>query len=234
MVLGPVADVSGAGGIMGVRSFGGDPERVAEMTVAYSRGLEDGNVLSVAKHFPGHGSPAQNSHKDLAVISSSAEELDRVDLLPFKAYTGAGLSGIMAGHLAVPAVDSLMVPASFSRPILTGLLRERLGFKGLILTDALNMGGATGYNASDALRAGADIVLAPADTEKEVRGVIKDVNDGRIPLSLINDRCGRILLYKYLIKRKIPGRTPGLQELETAMTDSLRRALSGQAVQRNS
>ncbi len=227
MVLGPVADVSASSGIMGRRSFGSDPERVAELTVAYARGLEDGNVVSVAKHFPGHGSPGQDSHNSLAVVASDIERLDTVDMLPFKAYVNAGLSGIMAGHLAVPSVDASLSPASFSRPILTGLLRDSLNFRGLVLTDALNMGGASGYTAADALRAGADIVLAPADTGREFRAIMDEIESNRLPISLVNDRCRRILFYKYLVKRKVPELVPSSCELATPKSDSLIRSLSG-------
>lgn len=227
MVLGPVADVSASSGIMGRRSFGSNPERVAELTVAYARGLEDGNVISVAKHFPGHGSPGQDSHNGVAVVASDMERLDAVDLIPFKAYVNAGLSGVMAGHLAVPSVDSSLSPASFSRPILTGLLRDSLNFRGLVLTDALNMGGAYGYTAADALRAGADIVLAPADTGKEFQAIMSEIESGRLPVSLINDRCRRILFYKYLVKRNVPEMEPAPDELATPQSDSLMRSLSG-------
>lgn len=227
MVLGPVADVAGPGGIMGRRSFGSDPERVALLTVAYARGLEDGNVISVAKHFPGHGSPAYDSHNGVAVISANRDKLDRVDLLPFKAYADAGLSGVMAGHLAVPSVDSTLSPASFSRRLLTGVLRDSLQFRGLVLTDALNMGGAKGYTAADALLAGADIVLAPADTGNEFQSVMTAIAARRLPTHVINDRCRRILFYKYLVKRKLEESAPSANQLDTPQTDSLRRILRG-------
>lgn len=227
MVLGPVADVATETGVMGRRSFGSDPQRVADLTVAYARGLEDGNVLSVAKHFPGHGSPQYDSHNGLAVIPSGIERLETVDLLPFASYIRAGLSGIMAGHLAVPSVDSTFCPASFSRPLLTGLLRDSLNFKGLVVTDALNMGGARGYTAADALRAGADIVLAPADTGEEFNAVMRELAARRLPVALINERCRRVLFYKYLVRRTLPRATPVPEELSTAQTDSLRHRLSG-------
>lgn len=199
MVLGPVLDVvENPRGVIGNRSFGGNPERVATLGVAYAKGLEAGNVLSVAKHFPGHGSPSGDSHKTLPVVERSRGQLDSIDLHPFVRYVDAGLSGVMAGHLAVPAVDSLNLPAAVSPAVLQGLLRDSLRFNGLILTDALNMEGASGYDASAAIAAGADIVIGPADTRKEIEKVIADVADGKIEEKVISDRCRRILFYKFL------------------------------------
>ena len=220
MVLGPVADVSGRGGLLGKRSFGSDPERVARLTVAYSRGLEDGNVFSVAKHFPGHGSPGEDSHRTLPVIDRDKATLDSIDLLPFRAYVNAGLSGIMAGHLEVPAFDTTGRPASFSRELLTGELRERMGFRGLILTDALNMGGAEGYDAVDALLAGADIVLAPADTQLALSRLLAAVRSGRLSSSELGEKVRRILFFKYMLT--LPEGTPP----QTLGPDSIRHSLT--------
>lgn len=225
MVLGPVADVAREGSPLRKRSFGSDAGRVAEMTVAYARGLEDGNVLSVAKHFPGLGSPEKDSHLGKVSVGAGYAQLDSIDLLPFKRYAEAGLSGIMAGHLAVPAIDSSGVPASFSKPVLTGLLREKMGFGGLILTDALNMGGAEGHDAVEALRAGADIILAPADTYREFAGIMHAVREGSLPVAVINDRCRRILFYKYLVRRPLPYSGPDSSDFINTRTDSLRRLL---------
>lgn len=231
MVLGPVADVAGPGSMIGRRSFGLDPRRVADLTVAYGRGLEDGSVISVAKHFPGHGSPRQDSHRKVAVIEGSRERLDSVDLPPFRAYVGAGLSGIMSGHLAVPALDAESRPASFSPPVLTGLLRGEMGFRGLILTDALNMGGAKGFMAADALLAGADIVLAPSDTRRELQSILDAVAEGWLPVRELNDRCRRVLFYKYLSEERVgglSGMSAGpLSEIPGAVSDTLLLRLEG-------
>lgn len=141
MVLGPVVDVAhNIGGVIGSRSFGADPQRVADLGVAYARGVESGRVVSVAKHFPGHGSPEGDSHKSLPVISRSLHQLDSIDLYPFKSYIDSGLSGVMVGHLAVPAIDPKSMPAAVSPVVIKDLLKGEMGFRGLVLTDALNMG----------------------------------------------------------------------------------------------
>lgn len=208
MVLGPVVDVvENPGGVIGDRSFGGDPARVANLGVAYSRGLESGGVLSVAKHFPGHGASPADSHVALPVLSRDRQALDSIDLYPFRSYIDAALNGIMVGHLAVPAVDPEMVPAAVSPAVIGGLLRDSLGFRGLVLTDALNMGGVAGYGAGAALAAGADIVVGPADTAAEISSVIGLLKKGKMKMSVIDDHCRRILFYKFLTglhrKRKI-------------------------------
>lgn len=203
MVLGPVIDVAeNPRGVIGKRSFGNDPRRVADLGVAYAKGLESGGVVSVAKHFPGHGSPGGDSHKQLPVIKKSLHALDSVDLYPFRSYVGAGLSGVMVGHLAVPAIDPEALPAAVSRVVIKDLLRDELGFGGLVLTDALNMGGAEGYGAAEALLAGADIIISPRDTGKEIQEVVRKIRDGSLDEELINDRCRRILFHKYLIGMK--------------------------------
>ena len=142
----PVADVNlnPDNPVIGRRSFGEDPARVASAVVAYSRGMERGGVITTAKHFPGHGDTSTDSHKTLPVVDHSAEFMRENDLLPFIQYINAGLSGVMVGHLSVPSLDKTMTPASLSHAITTGLLQEELGFKGLVFTDALEMKGAVG------------------------------------------------------------------------------------------
>lgn len=199
MVLGPVVDVvENPDGVIGNRSFGNNPERVADLGVAYAKGLESGNVMSVAKHFPGHGSPATDSHRGLPVIERSLHLMDSIDLYPFRHYIEAGLNGIMVGHLSVPAIDPKSLPAAVSPIVIGDLLRDELGFKGLVLTDALNMGAVEGYGAYAALVAGADIVVSPADTGNEIRTVIEMVRKGKMDVSVIEDRCRRIIFYKFL------------------------------------
>ncbi len=218
MVLGPVLDVapSTGKGVMGDRAFGSDPERVAALGTAYARGLEAGDVMSVAKHFPGHGSPSADSHRTLPVIDKSLDELRRCDLIPFDRYIASGLSGIMVGHLAVPAVDPRRRPAAVSPVVMQDLLRDDMGYDGLILTDALNMEGARGYGAVEALRAGADIIVAPAEVAPEVRMVCEALHDGRLSLNAVNDRCRRVLYYKYLISVPAPGRLNEINSIHAA------------------
>lgn len=197
MVLGPVLDISSEGSYIGSRSFGNDVERVSDFAVAYARGLESGNVMSVAKHFPGHGAAKGNSHQSKPSIYRSLQSLDSIDLKPFKRYIEQRLSGIMVGHMAFPAIDPDMLPAAVSRTVITDLLREDLGYNGLVLTDAMNMLGAEGYGADKAISAGADIVLAPSDTKKEISRMIKAINDGQLTDEEINTHLQRILTKKY-------------------------------------
>ncbi len=199
MILGPVLDVASSGAsVMADRSYGGDPAMVADLGVAYARGLRDGGVYPVAKHFPGHGSTSVDSHRALPVIVRGREALDSIDLLPFRRYVDQGFPAVMAGHMAVPALSGDSVPASVSPAVLTGVLREAMGFGGLVLTDAMNMdavGASSGvYVAS--LLAGADIILVPGDTRGAIDEVIGALRDGSLPAWVVNDRCRRVLLYK--------------------------------------
>lgn len=204
MVLGPVLDVlppgSRSSGI-GTRSFGIDAQRAARLGVAYAKGVESAGVMSVAKHFPGHGSADADSHKRLPIVAKSREELESTDLLPFRDYVVNGLSGIMTGHLYVPSLDEDQEPVTVSKNILRGLLRDDMGFRGLIVTDAMNMAGAGGYSAADAIMAGADIVLAPSNTEDEVRILADAVRSGQFPIASLRDRVGRVLFHKYMVAR---------------------------------
>lgn len=204
MVLGPVVDVSVPNGFMRGRSLGGNPRRVAELAIAYARGLEDGNVASVAKHFPGHGSVTSDSHKTKGIIERSLNEMDSIDLYPFRKWTEQRLTGIMVGHLAVPSIDSGMLPAAMSRTVITDLLRSDLGFTGLVLTDAINMKGAEGLGSDMAVKAGADIIIAPTDTFGEIARVERAVRSGQITLREIDSHVRRILFYKFLLTSGVP------------------------------
>lgn len=200
----PVLDVNSNPNnpVIGYRSFGEDPERVAALGIAFSRGLEDAGVQSVGKHFPGHGDTSTDSHKEGTVVNHTMAQLESIDLVPFDRYVGAGLSGIMTGHIAVPALDASGTPASLSKKITTGLLREKMGFEGLIYTDALGMKGAIldgKNNAVEALLAGADVLLSSIDPVADINLITQMVADGRIPRQVIEDRCKRILKYKYIL-----------------------------------
>lgn len=208
MVLGPVLDVLPDGrrrsGI-GSRSFGKDAERAAYLGVAYAKGLESGGVLSVAKHFPGHGSADADSHKRLPSVNKTIEEINASDLIPFKEYMRQGLSAIMMGHLYVPALDETEAPVTVSKKILKSLVRDNLEFKGLVITDAMNMAGAVGNSAADAIIAGADIILAPANTEEEVMTIVDAVRNGLLSTGQLQDRVRRVLVYKYMVARDAVG-----------------------------
>lgn len=201
MILGPVVDVDRnekQRGVMRLRSLGSDQLRVAELSLAYAAGLESQGIISVAKHFPGHGPTATDSHNGMPVISLSKDEIYSIDLMPFRSYIAHGLSGIMVGHIWSQALDTVKRPASFSPVIIKQLLRKEMDFKGLVLVDAVAMGGAKGYTAADAIEAGADIIIAPEDTEGAIREIIGAVNSGRIGPGDVRDRAKRILFYKYL------------------------------------
>ncbi|MFR9673552.1 glycoside hydrolase family 3 protein [Streptomyces sp. TR06-5] len=199
----PVADVNinPANPVIGVRSFGSDPGLCAEMVGAGVRGYHRGDVASAAKHFPGHGDTDTDSHYGLPVINHSRAELDRIDLPPFRAAIRRGVDTIMTAHIVVPALDSSGVPATMSHPIVTGLLREELGFDGLVVTDALDMRGASDEFPPDvapvrALQAGCDqLVLAP-QTDVARRAVLEAVRSGEITEERIDASLRRVLLHK--------------------------------------
>ena len=199
----PVLDVNSNpdNPVIGYRSYGEDPRRVAEAGVAFSRGMEAGGVMSVAKHFPGHGDTDADSHKALPVINHSASTLEQVDLLPFREYVGAGLTGVMVGHLNIPALDASGTPSSLSSKVVTGLLKEKMGFRGMVFTDALEMKGAVaaggGNNCVAAIKAGVDVLLGSASPAKDIAAVLAAVKSGDIPMSVIEERCRKMLAYKY-------------------------------------
>lgn len=201
----PDADVNSnpANPVIGSRSFGENPARVASATVAYSLGLEDGGVQAVAKHFPGHGDTATDSHKALTKVDHSRAVIDSVDLVPFKNFVEAGCSGIMTGHIIVPALDPSATPASLSHIMTNDMIRGDLGFEGLIYTDALGMKGAVDPagrpNEIAALQAGADVLLCPNNTHASINTLMKALSEGTISQSIIDDRCLRVLRYKYYL-----------------------------------
>lgn len=215
----PVLDVNSnpRNPVIGYRSFGENPERVAQLGTAFSRGLEDAGVQAVGKHFPGHGDTSTDSHKESTVVNHNRAVLESVDLVPFRHFVDAGLSGIMTGHIVVPALDPSGRPASLSSAMTTELLRKDMGFTGLIYTDALGMKGARleGLNSAvEALKAGADVLLSSNHPMEDIDAIYNQVVSGKISRSVIEDRCKRILKYKYLLGlpwEKLPG-IEGLRE----------------------
>ena len=203
-VLAPDADVNSnpANPIINTRSFGEDPARVSEFVAAFVRGVEENGALASAKHFPGHGDTAVDSHLALPTVTADRAELDRVDLAPFRAAIAAGTSTIMTGHLAVLALDpDPNVPASLSPLITTDLLRKTMGFHGLIVTDAMDMAGVTaiyppGEAAVRAVLAGADVLLIPPTPDAALAGLREAVATKRIPMSRIDDAVTNILRAK--------------------------------------
>lgn len=200
----PVADVNinPSNPVINSRSFGENPLRVANKVIAYASGLEDGGVLSVSKHFPGHGDTDVDSHKALPILPFTRERLDSVEIYPFKRAIQAGLSGIMVGHLQVPAIEPVVgVPSSLSRKVVYNLLTEELAFKGLIFTDALSMRGVAGNTSVSlqALKAGNDMVLAPRNLKVEIEAVLQAIERGEISKEEINEKCRKVLTYKYTL-----------------------------------
>lgn len=203
----PVADVNinPHNPVINVRSFGQNPHNVADKVIAYASGLESGNVLAVAKHFPGHGDTDVDSHFALPTLPFTKERLDSVELFPFKQAIRAGIGGIMVGHLQVPVLEpDINFPSSLSRNIVYGLLREKLRFKGLIFTDALAMKGVSKNEniCAYALRAGNDMVLTPSNIKKEIQGVIDEIKKGDITIESIDRKCRKVLTYKYVLGLK--------------------------------
>ncbi|SDL59967.1 beta-N-acetylhexosaminidase [Glycomyces sambucus] len=199
----PDADVNvdPANPVIGVRSFGSDPALVAEFAAAQVRGYQAGGVAVSAKHFPGHGDTGTDSHVGLPVITHTAEEWERIDAPPFTAAIAAGTDMVMSAHLQFPALDDSLKPATLSHPILTGLLRERLGFTGVVVTDALDMQGVRTEYGDDrvpvlALLAGADLLLMPPDLPLAHQAVLDAVASGELTEARIDASVRRILELK--------------------------------------
>ena len=207
--------------VIGIRSFGELPKEVALKGIAYSRGLEKAGIIAVAKHFPGHGDTSNDSHYTLPVINHTMERLREVELYPFNQFIQSGFSGIMVAHLNVPALGTKRRPTSFSPEVATELLRDRMGFRGLCFTDALTMQGAVTENNESmavlALKAGNDILVGPANPEKEFEAVKQAVRRKELDMADLNRRCLRILCYKYIA---------GLNRLRTLPTTDLDKRLN--------
>lgn len=181
--------------IIGVRSFGEDKYNVTKKAIAFTNGLQSQGVLACAKHFPGHGDTATDSHKTLPTISFDAKRIDSVELYPFKKVFNSGIASVMVAHLNVPSLESTEgLPSSLSHNIVTNILKEKLGFKGLIFTDALNMKGAANYkNPGDidlaAFKAGNDVLLFSENAPKAISLIIEaynvqDISDERLEYSV--------------------------------------------------
>ncbi len=203
-IFAPVSDVNNnpANPIINIRSFGEDPERVAELVAQFVRGAQANGVLATAKHFPGHGDTDVDSHMGLPVITGDRERLERVELAPFRAATQAGVGSIMTGHLLVPALEpNRELPVTLSPTIIDGLLRQEMGFEGLVVTDSLDMAGVTllyppSRTAVLSIQAGADILLIPPGPEAAISSLREAVRDGRLPIERIDNAVQRILLAK--------------------------------------
>ena len=202
--------------VIGSRSFGSTPSVVSQLSEAYALGLEDGGVLSVAKHFPGHGDTSEDSHKTLPIVQATRKRLELVELAPFKHYINSGLGGIMTAHLRVPALENRSIPSSLSPNVCTDLLKKDLGFQGLIFTDGLEMEGVQTQSLGDigvaALLAGNDILLGPSSPEAQLNNLVLAYWDGRLPAKLIEEKVRKVLAYKY---RLIISERPSTATAET-------------------
>jgi beta-N-acetylhexosaminidase len=200
-ILAPDADVNNNpdNPIINIRSYGENPEEVATYVRAFIEGAHSaGPVLVTAKHFPGHGDVSTDTHLALAVSNADRARLEKIELVPFRAAIAAGVDSVMTAHIAVPALDEPNIPATLSRAMLTGLLRNDLGFQGIISTDALDMAGITkqwpaGQAAVRAIQAGVDVLLMPANPEEAITAVVSAVRRGEISRERIDQSVRKIL-----------------------------------------
>ncbi|MEU0082663.1 glycoside hydrolase family 3 protein [Streptomyces sp. NPDC006274] len=199
----PVADVNvnPANPVIGVRSFGADPAAVARMVAAQVKGYQSAGIAATSKHFPGHGDTTVDSHTGIPVISHTRQEWEEIDAPPFRAAIAAGIDSIMTAHIQFPALDPSNDPATLSRPILTGILREELGYDGVVVTDALNMQGVREKYGDHrvpvlALLAGVDQLLNPPDLAVAWNGVMDAVRSGEVSEARLDESILRILLLK--------------------------------------
>jgi beta-N-acetylhexosaminidase len=200
-IFAPVVDVNNnpENPVINIRAYGEDPQLVARLGAAFIRGSHDGGVLTTAKHFPGHGDTATDSHLGLAVVESDRARLESIELLPFRRAISAGVDSIMTAHVAVPDVTgSTETPATLSTKILTDLLRNSLQFKGIVVTDALEMGGVanrywSGLAAVRAIQAGADVLLLPSNVSAAIAEIERAVKRGDILESRIDKSVQKIL-----------------------------------------
>ena len=202
--LGPVLDIQSdaANPIINVRSFSEDPQRVARLGSAWVAGAREGGLLAIAKHFPGHGGTRTDSHVGRVIVPGDSARLFDVEMVPFQRAIREGIPGILVGHIAAVGLEGPNAPpASLSPRMTTGILRGELGFSGLVVTDALNMGGVTRDHTPAeasilALLAGADVLLQPPGTEEVIAQIVRAVESGRIPRARIDDAARRVLTAK--------------------------------------
>jgi len=199
----PVADVNvdPHNPVIGVRSFGEAPSLVAELVAASVRGMQSGGSIPTVKHFPGHGDTGVDSHTGLPIINHTRADWDRLDRAPFEAAVDAGVDTVMTGHIVMPQLDRSGNPATLSHPIITGLLREELGFDGVIVTDSLRMAAVRQKYGDDrvpvlALKAGVDQLLMPPSPPRAIEAVVDAVRSGELPESRVDESVRRILRMK--------------------------------------
>lgn len=200
-IFAPVADVNSnpANPIINIRSFGEDPESVARLVAQFVRGIQDHGAIATAKHFPGHGDTDVDSHMGLPLIAADRKRLEQIEFVPFRAAIGEGVGSVMTGHLIVPALEpNRQIPATLSSSIIDGVLRREMGFRGLVISDALDMAGVTLLYPPDrvaalAVEAGVDVLLIPPSPEAALESLRRAVRDGRLPMAKIDAAVNRIL-----------------------------------------
>jgi beta-N-acetylhexosaminidase len=261
-ILAPVADVNvdPDNPVINARSYGEDPHEVARFVAAFIRGVQSEGVLATAKHFPGHGDTHVDSHRSLPVLAVSRERMEQVELVPFRAAIEAGVGSVMIGHLAVPSLDpapapprldghqenpyvsgsaeattNATMPATLSRPMIEGVLRHDLGFDGLVVTDAFDMGGVVdhfdaGEAAIRAIEAGEDQILISADIDRAIEGVKQAVQSGRIPESRIDASVRRILAAKSRVVMTVGDPEEIFHVVDSAATRELAAEIARKAI----
>ncbi|HEX8289682.1 MAG TPA: glycoside hydrolase family 3 N-terminal domain-containing protein [Pyrinomonadaceae bacterium] len=259
-VFAPVVDVNNNADnpVINVRSYGENVGDVSRFAAAFTEGLQSENVLATAKHFPGHGDTAVDSHRGLPVIDYSRERLERTEFAPFRALINAGIGSVMISHISMPKLDNTKVeplkqsikpsyadsevitegttmPATLSKDIVTGILRNDMNFDGLIVTDAMDMSGLTLYftqeeGSARAIMAGNDVLLKPANADAAIKGVREAVQSGRITEERLDQSVRKILAWKYklgLSEKKI---TP-IEAIDTTVSSSATRQLTDEIAQ---
>jgi beta-N-acetylhexosaminidase len=232
--------------VINVRSYGENPTDVARFSVAFTNGLQSGNVLATAKHFPGHGDTAVDSHRGLPVINFSRERLNQIELVPFKSVLDAGIGSVMVAHISLPQIDAMEIkplkqsikasyteaeviteaatmPATLTPNVITKMLREEMKFDGLIVTDAMDMSGLTLYFNQDeaavrAFLAGADVLIKPASADLAIKGLKAAVLSGRISEHRLNESVRKQLAWKYEL---------GLTKQKITALDAIDTSVSG-------
>ena len=196
----PVLDVNNnpENPVINTRSYGEDPELDARLGVAFIHGVQDNGMIATGKHFPGHGDTGTNSHLALPVVTVSRSRLDTVELVPFRAAVNGGVGAIMSFHGSMPALDSSGVPGTLSPKVLTGLLRGELGFKGMIISDAMDMRGVLDQYGSDeavkrAIAAGVDVLIQPLDVSQTIDAVVAGVTEGRYTEARLDSSVRRVV-----------------------------------------
>lgn len=236
----PVVDINSnpRNPVIGIRSFGEDPENVAQKAILYVKGSLSQQVLPVIKHFPGHGDTDTDSHLTLPSVTHTRPRLDSIELYPYRALIDAEVPAIMTSHLSVPALDSSRTPASLSPKIINNLLKKELHYQGLCFTDAMNMKGVTqnttpGEAEVKALLAGNDVLLFPENLAKAIQAIKKAIADSIITEKLIDEKCRKILAakYTYVLPNILPSEKTGLWSRINTPTDmALKQNLYKEAI----